>query len=82
MVHCLGISEHAAHNVANPKKLPKVTRRLFNMETYELTFPIKHPKYFARDREYEEEVQKIMGRNSFVRIKRRVESIIRRIIYA
>ena len=82
MIHCLGISANAAHNVNNPKKLPKITRGLFNMKTYEISFPLKHPKYFARDREYELAVKRIMGRNSFVRFIRRIESIIRRIIYS
>ena len=82
MIHCLGISEHAAHNTNNPKKLPKVTRRLFNMKTYELSFPMKHPIYVARDRAYELALQKISGKNTFIRFTRRVESIIRRIIYS
>jgi len=82
MISCLGISDNAAHCANKPQKLPKIIRRLFNMKTYDLSFPLEHPKYFARDREYELAVKKIMGRNSTIRFFRRIESIIRRIIYS
>lgn len=81
MINCLGISDNAVHNVNKPKKLPKIIRGLFNMKTYELSFPLNHPKYFARDHEYELAVKRIMGRNSMIRFMRRIECIVRRIIY-
>lgn len=82
LISCLGISENAAHCVNKPQKLPKIIRQLFNMKTYDYTFPLEHPKYFARDHEYELAVKKIMGKNSTIRFIRRIESVIRRIIYS
>jgi hypothetical protein len=81
LISCHGISENAGHNVNHPLKLPKSIRRLFYMKTYELDFPIKHPKYVITDPNYENLVYKIMGKNNFVRFSRRVESLVRRFFY-
>lgn len=81
MISCHGISENASHNVNHPLKLPKSLRRLFYMKTYELNFPIKHPKYVIADSDYEKLVLNYMGKNKLVRLSRRVEGIIRRLFY-
>lgn len=81
MINCIGISENAGHNVNHPLKLPKSLRRLFYMETYELSFPISHPKYVIADPDYEKLVLNYMGKNGLVRFSRRVEGIIRRLFY-
>jgi hypothetical protein len=82
MISCHGISENASHNVNHPLKLPKSIRRLFYMKTYELNFPIKHPKYVIADSDYEKLVLNYMGKNKLVRLSRRVEGIIRRLFYS
>lgn len=81
LISCHGISENASHNVNNPKKTPKSIRRLFNMKTYDIEFPLKHPKYIIADPFYEKQVYKIMGNSSFIRFTRRFESIIRQFVY-
>lgn len=81
LISCHGISENAEHNVNHPLKLPKSIRRLFNMKTYELQFPLKHPNYIIADIKYEELVYKIMGNSRLIRFSRRIEGIIRRIFY-
>lgn len=81
LIHCMGISDNAAHNVNSPNKLPKVIRNLFNMETYEINSALRHPIAVSRDRRYEKLVINIMGKNDLVRFFRRVEGIIRRIWY-
>lgn len=81
MISCHGISENAGHNVDHPLKLPKSLRRLFYMETFELNFPITHPKYVIADPDYEKLVLNYMGKNRLVRFSRRVEGIVRRLFY-
>lgn len=82
LISCHGISENAEHNVNNPKKTPKAIRRLFNMKTYEMQFPLQHPKYVIADTEYESMVHKIMGNSNFIKFSRRIEAIIRQFIYS
>lgn len=81
LISCHGISENAGHNVNHPLKMPKSLRRIFNMKTYDLKFPIVHPKYIIADANYEKAVFKIMGNSNFIRFTRRVEGILRRIFY-
>ena len=48
------------------------------MDTYDLQFPIKHPKYVIADIGYEKELYKSLKTVFF----NRIEGIIRRIIFA
>ena len=63
--------------------MPKVTASLFEMKTYDLEFPLKHPKHVMINESYLNKVEKIMGLGHpwLVRM-RRVEYIIRRIVYS
>jgi len=81
MINCMGISENSGHNVNNPQKLPKAIRRLFNMETHELIFPIKHPSFVVEDVNYGKLVRKYMGKNKLTRFVRKVEGFFRRIFF-
>lgn len=45
----IGLTADSTHATDNIKLLPKKTRRLFNMKTYVLKFPLKHPKYIIDD---------------------------------
>lgn len=81
LISCHGISENAGHNVNSPKKTPKSVRRLFNMETFEIDFPIRHPKYVIADVFYETQLYKIMGNSSLIRFLRRIEAIFRQFYY-
>ena len=81
MINCMGISENAGHNVNHQLKLPKAIRSLFYMKTYELNFPLKHPKYIINDVDYEKMVLTKIGKNKLILFTRRVEGILRRIFY-
>lgn len=75
MISNIGCTENAAHS-SELKKLPRGIRRVFNMKTYELEFPIKHADYVIPDVSYEKRRNKIMGYNSpVVSMCRRIESI-------
>lgn len=45
------------------EKMPPWLRRLFNMKTYELEFPLTHAKYVIPDETYEKKRNKIIGYN-------------------
>lgn len=75
-----GCDEKSAHS-APLKILPKGIQRLFNMETYELEFPLSHPKYVIPDVQYEKAINRILGTSPEVRLWRFVENGIRKTIY-
>lgn len=61
LISNIGIAADATHAVNSLKKLPKALRKLFFMKTYELEFPLKHPKYVINDLYYQDEVNRILG---------------------
>ncbi|PAW30084.1 hypothetical protein BKC07_04455 [Peribacillus simplex] len=81
LISNIGLTEDSTHAVNNMKKLSKGIQRVFNMETYELEFPLKHPKFIIRDVEYEEKVRKIMNPNIIIKFYRRIETFLRKIIF-
>ncbi|MBE5750972.1 MAG: hemolysin activation protein [Clostridiales bacterium] len=75
MIKNTGATEDAAH-VDSLKKLPRGLRRIFNMQTYELEFPIKHTRYVIPDIEYEKKRNRIMAYNApLIAFWRKIESV-------
>lgn len=62
MICNIGCTEDAAHSLAL-NRMPKGIRRVFNMKTYEMEFPMKHAKYVIPDVEYEKKRNRIMAYN-------------------
>ncbi|MDN6729312.1 MAG: hypothetical protein L0L57_03985 [Alkalibacterium sp.] len=77
----IGLTDDSVHAVNSIKKIPKATQRLFFMKNYKLDFPLKHPKYIIQDVEFDRNLNKIMKPNKFVAMQRRIESLIRRVIF-
>lgn len=63
MISNIGCTEDSAH-ADDFKVLPKGFRKIFNMKTYEMEFPIKHAKFVIPDVEYEKKRNRIMGYNT------------------
>ena len=62
MMKNIGFTANAAHS--RPiEEMPRGIRRVFDMETYECEFPIKHPQYVIPDIDYEKKRNRIMGYN-------------------
>lgn len=59
LISNIGCDPHAEHS-DSLDRLPKGIRRVFNMQTYELEFPLKHPDYVIPDLEYEKRRNRIM----------------------
>lgn len=69
-IGCTNDSEHAA----SLKQMPRAIRKVFNMKTYELDFPLKHAEYVIPDIEYEKRRNRIMGYNRpLVQLYRNIE---------
>lgn len=62
LVSNIGCTENAAH-AGELQELPKGIRRVFNLKTYELNFPLNHAKYVIPDIEYEIKRNRIMAYN-------------------
>ncbi|MBQ8620797.1 MAG: hypothetical protein IJ422_00605 [Oscillospiraceae bacterium] len=52
MVRNVGLDGNATHAPEDIKLLPRLVRRYFELETHELRFPLKHPRYVIRDAQY------------------------------
>ncbi len=77
----IGMSENATHALAEEKYVSKYQRNMFNMKAYEVSFPIKHPKYIVIDRNYEKEINKFSGLGyPFLKLKFTTERAIRYIL--
>ncbi len=74
MISNIGCTEDSAH-AAQYKLLPRGIKQVFNMKTYEMEFPMKHPRYVISDTEYEKKRARIMAvGHPMVELWRRVES--------
>lgn len=62
LISNIGCTGDAAH-ARELKKLPRGIRKVFNMKTYEIDFPLKEAKYVIPDVEYERKRNRIMGYN-------------------
>lgn len=62
--------------------MARATARMYFTDTYELKFPLKHPKYCVRDIYYDEYVDKFLAFNRPLRaFMRKIERFIRCMIF-
>jgi hypothetical protein len=62
-------------------QLPKGIRRAFNIKTYEINFPMKHPKYVIPDVEYEKKRNRLAAYNRpLIAFYRKLERLFRKIL--
>lgn len=81
LITCIGLTDDSGHASNSIKKIPKGLQQAFFGKTYSMDFPIKHPKYIMEDVEMENEIRKIMGWTPFLKVTRKLEVIIRQLIY-
>lgn len=53
--------EGSTHSAADLSLLPKGLRRIYTMKTFDIEFPLKHPKYVISDVEYQKALFRLMG---------------------
>lgn len=81
LITCIGLTDDSGHASNSIKKIPKGLQKVFFGKTYPLDTPLKHPKYIMEDVEMEKEIRKVLGWTPYLRITRKIEGILRRIIY-
>lgn len=80
MISNIGVTANSTHSVSDISMLPKGIRRIFNMETYEVVFPLKHPPYVIDDLEFSNRINRIMGKgHPVISFYRKIESILLRL---
>ena len=82
LISNIGATSNSVHSADDLRKLPKVLQKLYNAETYELSFPLKAPEFVIRDLDYEEVVNYTLSWNRpLLRLFRRVDSLFRHLRY-
>jgi hypothetical protein len=82
MINNIGFGEGATHAAEDLRIMPKGVQNMFQMKTYEYTFPLKHPSYLVADKKYEKKILRIVGRNDpLIMFYRRCEGLLRRIYF-
>ena len=56
MINNLGATDGSTHYTGSLQTMPRRLRRLFTMQRYELSNPIRHPHYIIEDVEFKEQV--------------------------
>lgn len=82
LISNIGLTGDSSHASGSINKIPKGLQKVFFAKTYPLEFPLKHPKYIIEDNQYAKEVYKILGLTLFLKVTRRIEGVIRRIVFA
>ena len=77
MISNVGVGCETTHGGDDIRKYPKKIRNLLYKTTYEIEFPLKHPKYVMRNRDFEQK----MTLSHIERILCKVESIFLRLKY-
>lgn len=82
MVSNIGMTEGSTHSSTLVHLLEKRQQTIFNNPTYEMRFPMKHPKYIVPDYKYMDELDKLMGNgHPLLRFYRKVIYILNCIRY-
>lgn len=81
MIKNIGFGDDSAHS-RDLKLLPRTYRKLFNMKTYEIEFPLKFNNYVIPDVEYEKARNKRLAYNyPLIRFFRKIEVLFLRTIH-
>ena len=73
--------EGATHSGNDIRTIPKRYRRIFELENYELEFPLHHPDYILRDISYEKMHDRTYAINGFQKLADDIERILLYIRY-
>ena len=54
LINNIGLTANSTHYTANEKTTPRGLRKIFTMKRFELSFPLKHPRYVIDNVAYKE----------------------------
>ena len=76
MISNSGVSADSAHFTSALSTLPKAMQRLMTLPCYEVSFPLRHPKYVIENVEYKYRVFRIMAwEHPLIKISRSMEEL-------
>lgn len=82
MICNIGVQNESTHNVGDIRILPKGVQRVFNMKTYEIPMPLKHPRYVIENYAHAKEHMRILGiRHPVQKFFRLIETKIRVLLF-
>lgn len=82
LISNIGVGEGNAHSANDLKLLPRAIQKLFYCKTYEMEFPLRHPRYCVRDVAYDESAKRKLGTDHpLIWFFRRCERLLRCIYY-
>ena len=82
MISNIGVRAESTHNVGDIRLLPKGIQRVFNMRTYDIPMPLKHPKYVVENYEHAKQHMRILGiRHPVIKFFRSIEIKLRIILF-
>lgn len=82
MVQNIGMTVDSTHSDTKLEYLTKTERQLFNLPTFELDFPLKHPPYVVADTEYFRQLDLFFANgHPFIAAARRMYRILKYIIH-
>ena len=73
LVKNIGLTSDATHSTGTLNTMPRAHRCIFFAPTYELEFPLKHPKNVTEDIGYQKLIYAIVAPNPIVKFFRRIE---------
>ena len=66
--------EGSTHSMSSLDVTPKGLRRIYTMKSFEIDFPLKHPKYVINDVEFQRQLFRVMGwGHPMIQFWRRIE---------
>lgn len=82
MISNSGVSEESAHFQSSLKTLPKSMQRIMTMRSYDVEFPLRHPKYVMENVGYKDRVFRIMAwEHPLIKAGRSMEELYRNLRY-
>ena len=81
LVSNVGVTGDATHAVSTLRKMPSSIQKVFFIPAHEMDFPLIHPKYVMCDTDYDKLVWKIMGESTVAKVARKIEGVIRQIVF-
>lgn len=82
LIQNTAVSEESAHFQSSLKTLPRRMQKLLTMPSYELSFPLRHPRYVIENVEYKHRVYRIMAwGHPWIKIGRSLEELYRNLRY-
>lgn len=77
----VGLTGESTHASSSIKQIPKGLQSIFYMETGKMNFPLRHPRSMYCDDAFDRKVWRKLGMNKTTAVFRKIESIIRQLIY-